>query len=77
MDRTAGMPGWLVVKPFVSQSSNCILPAYVINAIDEEQLNGLEELSILPATIAYVAHLDPGTQEPYRASPTWPRQYRA
>ena len=69
MDRTAGMPGWLVVKPFVSQSSNCILPAYVINAIDEEQLNGLED-SYLACDIAYVAHLDPGTQEPYRASPT-------
>ncbi len=30
MDRTAGNPDWVVVKPFVTQASNCILPAYVI-----------------------------------------------
>ncbi len=33
MDRTAGNPGWVVVKPFVTQASNCILPAYVVTAI--------------------------------------------
>jgi iron complex outermembrane receptor protein len=30
IDRTAGTPGWLVVKPFVADTSNCILPAYVV-----------------------------------------------
>ena len=25
MDRTAGNPDWMVVKPFVTQASNCIL----------------------------------------------------
>ncbi len=30
MDRTAGNPDWVVVKPFVTQASNCVLPAYVI-----------------------------------------------
>jgi outer membrane receptor protein involved in Fe transport len=36
MDRTAGKPGWMVVKPFPTQASNCILPDYVIAAL----LNG-------------------------------------
>jgi outer membrane receptor protein involved in Fe transport len=33
MDRTAGHPGWLVMKPFVTQSSNCIFPEYVVAAM--------------------------------------------
>jgi iron complex outermembrane receptor protein len=30
MDRTAGNPGWMVVRPFVTQASNCILPVDVV-----------------------------------------------
>ena len=30
MDRTAGHPGWMVMKPFVTQASNCVFPDYVI-----------------------------------------------
>jgi outer membrane receptor protein involved in Fe transport len=30
MDRTAGHPGWLVVKPFIAGTSNCILPTSVV-----------------------------------------------
>ena len=30
MDRTAGNPGWVLVKPFITQASNCILPDSVI-----------------------------------------------
>jgi len=30
MDRTAGHPGWMVVKPSVLSTSNCILPTYVV-----------------------------------------------
>jgi len=26
MDRTAGVPGWVVSRPFITQASNCILP---------------------------------------------------
>jgi len=33
MDRTAGQPGWMVVRPYVAETSNCILPAYVIRQI--------------------------------------------
>ncbi len=30
MDRTAGHPGWLVVKPSILSTSNCILPSSVV-----------------------------------------------
>jgi len=30
MDRTAGQPGWMVVKPSILSTSNCILPSYVV-----------------------------------------------
>ncbi len=33
MDRTAGHPGWIVLKPAITETSNCVLPTYVINAI--------------------------------------------
>ena len=33
MDRTAGHTGWMVMKPFVSEASNCILPDYVVYAL--------------------------------------------
>jgi len=35
MDRTAGNPDWMVVKPFVTQASNCILPTYVVAKLVE------------------------------------------
>ena len=33
IDRTAGNPDWIVVKPFPTLASNCILPTYVVAAI--------------------------------------------
>jgi iron complex outermembrane receptor protein len=36
MDRTAGHPGWMVVRPFVSQTSNCIIPTAVMNELLSE-----------------------------------------
>jgi outer membrane receptor protein involved in Fe transport len=33
IDRTAGHTDWVVFKPFVTQSSNCVLPAYVVQAL--------------------------------------------
>ncbi len=38
MDRTAGIPGWMVVKPFVTEASNCILPDYVVATLLYEGL---------------------------------------
>jgi iron complex outermembrane recepter protein len=33
MDRTAGNTNWMVVKPFITETSNCILPTAVVNEI--------------------------------------------
>jgi iron complex outermembrane receptor protein len=33
MDRTAGMPGWVVVRPYPTETSNCILPAAAVAQI--------------------------------------------
>jgi outer membrane receptor protein involved in Fe transport len=33
MDRTAGNTDWMVVKPFVSSTSNCVLPASVVRQL--------------------------------------------
>ena len=60
MDRTAGNPNWILVKPFVTQTSNCILPAYVV----------AHDLGYaLPDACgeAYNLHWDPATQAQYQA----------
>ena len=57
MDRTAGNPDWMVVKPFVTQASNCILPTYVVAQIlkDDNTRIGfewhIEVLRAAPMTI--------------------------
>ena len=35
MDRTAGQPGWVVVKPSILSTSNCILPTYLVAELVE------------------------------------------
>jgi iron complex outermembrane receptor protein len=35
IDRTAGQPGWIVVRPYVDETSNCILPAAAVRQILE------------------------------------------
>jgi iron complex outermembrane recepter protein len=56
MDRTAGNPGWIVVRPWVSQASNCILPKYVVAANIIEQ-NYFPDI----CSQAYANHVDPVT----------------
>ena len=63
MDRTAGHSGWLVVRPFITATSNCILPTYVVN---ELLANG--GLTIA-CTQAYSQGLDPVTGQPYVPNP--------
>ena len=72
IDRAAGNPNWIVVKPFVTQASNCILPVYFVAAT-------LEAASVAPPDgggiegacgKAYNEHLDPLTGLPYVANPT-------
>jgi iron complex outermembrane recepter protein len=60
MDRTAGNPDWVVVRPFVTQASNCILPAYVV-----AWLAGGVGFLDGACTGAYAAHIDPVCGAPY------------
>jgi|HubBroStandDraft_2_1064218.scaffolds.fasta_scaffold13732_2 iron complex outermembrane receptor protein len=74
MDRTdaANHPDWLVVKPFPTEPSNCILPVYVIQALLEENRPVLQNGSGFACGMAYTEHLDPVTLYPYQANPTGP-----
>jgi iron complex outermembrane receptor protein len=65
MDRTAGNPNWIVVKPAITEASNCILPTYVVAAMLEqnETLSGA-------CDYAYNGHDDPVTGLPYVQNPT-------
>jgi len=68
MDRTAGMPGWMVIKPFPTDASNCILPSYVIAALLEIQQSfglGGNDAGFACET-AYTLHLDPVTGQSYQ-----------
>jgi outer membrane receptor protein involved in Fe transport len=77
MDRTAGNPNWMVIKPFVTQSSNCILPVYVVTAILADVVNNPPVFVNFPEAdnfhqacgLAYQLHVDPAT---YTYSPSIP-----
>jgi iron complex outermembrane receptor protein len=69
MDRTAGNPDWVVVKPFVTQASNCILPAYVL-AADFQSRAGQQAVLEDFCALAYQIHVDPVTGSPFQAYPT-------
>jgi outer membrane receptor protein involved in Fe transport len=65
MDRTAGNPDWVIVKPFVTQASNCILPVYVI-AYQLDQSKGANSYAVTDdCGVAYSSHLDPVTGKPF------------
>jgi outer membrane receptor protein involved in Fe transport len=66
MDRTAGNPNWLVVKPFVTATSNCVLPSYMVNA-----RLGYPLVSTLSTDCqsAYSLGVDPITARPYAPNP--------
>ena len=69
MDRTAGQPGWFVVKPFVNEATNCIFPTSVAKWIDfgAPVIGGT---SVSYCEFAYLLHDDPLTQLPYVPNPT-------
>ncbi len=69
MDRTAGMPGWMVIKPFPTEASNCILPTYVVQALLEEAQDKFAFTS-QSCGYAYNSGVDPVTIHPYVADPT-------
>ncbi len=67
MDRTAGNQDWVLVKPFVTQASNCVLPSYVIAFL----LSSGSAYGIPNACgVAYNDHFDPVTNTQYTAYPT-------
>jgi outer membrane receptor protein involved in Fe transport len=71
MDRAdaANHPDWIVVKPWVTQASNCILPIYVVGAdLQSEQVPGPGAVN-QACTLAYGSHVDPVTGRAYQADP--------
>jgi outer membrane receptor protein involved in Fe transport len=68
MDRTAGHTEWMVVKPFVTQTSNCILPTYVVNEILAQ---GAPTFACISAygTVFGGHPVDPVTLQPYQPDP--------
>ncbi len=69
MDRTAGNPGWVLVKPFVNEPSNCIFPTDVAKYIT---LGGpsVGASTTSYCAYAYILNEDPLTQLPYTPNPT-------
>jgi outer membrane receptor protein involved in Fe transport len=79
MDRTAGDPNWIVVRPFPTQSSNCILPTYVVGALVYQvnneypgyvSSNESNSNPTIACSHAYTQNLDPVTQLPYHDTPS-------
>jgi len=71
MDRTAGHPGWYLFRPFVTEPSNCIFPAYVIAAMISTGEVGEGNPYVSSCEYAYGgigggAGLDPVTQQTYQ-----------
>ncbi|HEV2562225.1 MAG TPA: TonB-dependent receptor [Rhizomicrobium sp.] len=66
IDRTAGNSDWMVVKPFVSNASNCILPTYVVAALLQSDSGDIP----YACGNAYNLGLDPLTRLPYTQNPT-------
>ena len=81
MDRAdvADHPDWMVVKPFVTQASNCILPVYVVTTVllthpPAGQGFGTDSIPGICAN-AYQYGVDPATLQPYKANPIYPNDY--
>jgi iron complex outermembrane recepter protein len=72
MDRTdkAHHPDWVVVKPFPTQASNCVVPAYV--ALWVLVYGPSQYKTGLICTWAYGLGVDPLTGSPYTPYPTTP-----
>ncbi len=77
MDRTAGNPDWIVVKPYPTQASNCILPTYVVAALLQQSSGvplaeacGVSYSGSSGSTGSSTETWDPVTQFPYVPNPT-------
>jgi iron complex outermembrane receptor protein len=63
MDRTNGNSDWMLVRPFITGTSNCVLPVYVVNELLAH--GGIT----IACTQAYSQDLDPVTGKPYVPNP--------
>jgi iron complex outermembrane recepter protein len=73
MDRTAGHPGWVLMKPSVGQSSNCIVPEYVAAALFVRYAGyGEGNPAVSTCGFAYTGLVDPvtGLSYDYSGPPT-------
>jgi outer membrane receptor protein involved in Fe transport len=75
MDRTAGRADWVVIRPFPTFPSNCVLPLYVYDAQNGDGFTHKPTYtwssgSMGQCEYAYSFHLDPVTLLPYVANPT-------
>ena len=76
MDRTAGNSNWLVVKPFITATSNCILPTDAVNELlaGTNPSAGVSQACFYAYTPGFSGTssglVDPVTQQPYTPSPT-------
>ncbi|ULQ47281.1 TonB-dependent receptor [Flagellatimonas centrodinii] len=75
MDRTAGNEDWVVVRPFPTIASSCILPTMVFlddpdNPTEVVPLGGVGGGGVGGCEIAYGQGYDPVTQLPYVPDPT-------
>ncbi|HVT23343.1 MAG TPA: TonB-dependent receptor [Rhizomicrobium sp.] len=83
MDRAdvANHPDWMVVKPFPTQASNCVLPKYVVAAllVARPPVGAGNGTSSIPGACAnaYQHDVDPVTGNPYKADPVFPDDYKS
>ncbi len=66
MDRTAGNPDWMVVRPFPSYPNNCILPVYTgAGRGNVLATTGFKNGNPGPCEFAWVMGNDPVTNQPF------------
>ncbi|HTO41915.1 MAG TPA: TonB-dependent receptor, partial [Rhizomicrobium sp.] len=65
MDRTAGNSDWMVMKPFVTQASNCVMPKYVVAQLMAIPFSGQGNPGAAACGYAYNLHVDPVTLKAY------------
>jgi len=70
MDRTAGNTDWILVKPFVTQTSNCVVPAYVVAYLLNPAYGSNSKDVTSLCGVAYSLQQDPITGATYVANPT-------
>jgi len=70
MDRTAGHTDWMVVKPYITMTSNCILPKDVVNELIAQAATSFGCIAAYtPGYWLPDVLVDPVTLEPYQPDP--------